>query len=395
MGIAKNHWLEVEERGWRDPCTYVCQHCVQDPFLRGLVRKNLTDTRCMYCQSKTRKSAPLAVLMHAVLQAVKRSFNDFVNAGCPTDREISIECLSSDDVLVSVLHSEGIEWPEKLVLDVARAFGNDGWVDAPDGEWMGSHLNERLLWSWDTFAFEVKHKSRFNFQTKKKATTYGDDLIDIGEILPFLGQLVRKQQMVITVPQSAVFHRVRLGCHPLSDPEELGPPPREKSPAGRMNPIGIPYFYLAFDEATALAETSRDISSSVTISDWVLTRDARVVDLTALPPIPSVFDCAKKSKAELSIFLSRFSDEISKPVIRDGSEHIDYIPTQVVSEYLAQVFKSSNGLHLDGMIYPSAAISGGKNMVLFPARDRSFATRVSDRFDCVELKDAKVKPAGL
>lgn len=53
-------------------------------------------------------------------------------------------------------------------------------------------------------------------------------------------------------------------------------------------------------------------------------------------------------------FLWQFVNEISKPVAHDGSEHIEYVPTQVVSEYFAQAFQYAKGKRIDGLIYPSA-----------------------------------------
>jgi hypothetical protein len=59
-----------------------------------------------------------------------------------------------------------------------------------------------------------------------------------------------------------------------------------------------------------------------------------------------------------------------RPVIRDAQEHIDYVPSQVVSEFFAQVLRTEAGDRLDGVAYPSAVLPGGRNLVIFPAQDR-------------------------
>jgi|SRR5471030_15803 len=52
-------------------------------------------------------------------------------------------------------------------------------------------------------------------------------------------------------------------------------------------------------------------------------------------------------------------------------EHVDYAPSQVVSEYFALVFQSDgDGSKLDGIVYPSAVRPGGRNLVLFPTARR-------------------------
>ena len=62
-------------------------------------------------------------------------------------------------------------------------------------------------------------------------------------------------------------------------------------------------------------------------------------------------------------FLRSFHDEISKPV-DPNDEAIDYIPTQVFSEYLRYIQKTDSGKKYDGIIYKSS-LTTKKNIVLF------------------------------
>ena len=386
MGNAQRSGEEVEDRGWKDPMTSVCQHCIADSYLRRLVRRHLTEASCNYCQSKSRNAAPTSVVMDAVMRAVKYSYNDEASAGFPYDEEMTPDYMLSSDVLESVLDSQDLEWPEKLKNDVANAFLNTGWIDAPDGEWMGAHPHERLQWSWDGFARSVKYQSRFHFQTRKRQRSFGDNLIGVHDVLPFLGSLTRSHGMVCTVSESSILYRVRPGKHP-NEIAELGARSDGKGTAGRMNPAGISYLYLAFDEKTALAETRINPGHEATISQWVTSRDLAVIDLTISLSCPSIFEDEKR-EYETVQFLWRFVDEISKPVERDGSEHIEYVPTQVVSEYFAQAFRYAKGKHVDGLIYPSSVQPGGKNLVIFPALDVQLSSQPVDRFQCVKLKSS-------
>lgn len=389
MGID-DEYFEQEERGWRNPEKWVCQRCVgDDRYLQHLVRVNLspTSTVCSYCSSQRRKAAPLSILMEAVVRGVKYSYNDEANAGVPYDSELNIDYLSSEDVLRQVLDSQGLEWNDALVRDVANAFSNTGWVDAPDGEWMGTYHHERLHWSWTSFADAVKHRTRFHFQANNCAHRYGDDLVGVYEMLQFLGKLVRQQRMVCALPKTKVLHRVRPGVHPRTW-TELGAPPREKAKAGRMNPAGISYLYLAFDEKTALLETRVTHGQEVTVSQWLPVRELQVVDLSTCLRSPSVFS-EKRLEFETMQFISAFINEISKPVVHDGSEHIEYVPTQVVSEYFAQAFTLSTGRYVDGLVYPSAITGGGKNLVVFPRYGRDKSHRQSQSFATIELVEAR------
>lgn len=212
--------------------------------------------------------------------------------------------------------------------------------------------------------------------------------VDVHEMLPFLGLLVRRHRMVRTMSEPAIFYRVRPGKHP-NEAAELGPPPEGKARAGRMNPAGISYLYLAFDEKTALAETRTTPGEEATISQWATSRDLSVIDLTCSLSCPSIFE-DKRGGHELVQFLWRFVDEISKPISHDGYEHIEYLPTQVVSEYFSQAFQYAKGKHVDGLIYSSAAQPDGKNLVIFPARDAQLSSHVIGGFQCVELKSSSI-----
>lgn len=387
MGIDDEYFAQ-EERGWRDPGKWVCQHCVgNDTYLRRLVRTNLTGRACSYCAHPKRKAAPLSVLMEALLRGVKYSYNDEATAGCPYDKEFSIEFMSSEDVLRQVLYSQGLEWADRLVADVANALTNTGWVDAPDGDWMGSYGHERLHWSWNSFAHAVKHRSRFHFQISKRRRQYSDDLVGVHEMLPFLGQLVRRHRMVRKLSTSEVLHRVRPGFHPCTV-SALGPPPEESATAGRMNPAGIPYLYLAFDEKTALTETRVSQGQQVTVSQWSPIRELQVIDLSHCPSCPSVFS-EKRREYEMVQFLYAFRNEISKAVVHDGSEHIEYVPTQVISEYFSQAFTYSDRKQVDGLIYPSAVEPQGKNLVVFPRHEQAAGAQMEGPFAVMGLKGAR------
>src|SRR3546814_16538897 len=51
------------------------------------------------------------------------------------------------------------------------------------------------------------------------------------------------------------------------------------------------------------------------------------------------------------------------------------VPSQVVCEYLAQVFKPRGKAALGGLVFPSSVCEGGRNLVVFPSErglDQSF-----------------------
>jgi len=56
--------------------------------------------------------------------------------------------------------------------------------------------------------------------------------------------------------------------------------------------------------------------------------------------------------------------DITAQVAKDGREHIEYVPTQVVSEYIRHVLKAE-GKSIDGVVYQSSKDGGTEACVLF------------------------------
>ena len=179
-----------------------------------------------------------------------------------------------------------------------------------------------------------------------------------------------------------------------SNARELGAPPPASARAGRMNPAGISYFYTALKEETALKEVGATEGTKVVVSIWETNRPMLVVDFAKLPAMPSPFDKKNLRKREMILFLRGFLQDIAKRIEKDGKEHVEYVPTQVICEFISQVFKTQAGKHVDGILYSSSIDKGEQNLVLFPARGRR-----QERFDQVmflsatdrELKKMNIK----
>ena len=125
----------------------------------------------------------------------------------------------------------------------------------------------------------------------------------------------------------------------------------------------------------------------MTVSRWQPNRELRVLDLTYQPLCMSIFEGRDPAQDHV-IFLSHFLDDISKPLGKDDIPEIEYVPTQLVCEYLAQVY-APNEQPLDGLIYPSA-LTKGKNLVLFPERGQRSSKTSLHRFGMVKFQSAEV-----
>lgn len=74
----------------------------------------------------------------------------------------------------------------------------------------------------------------------------------------------------------------------------------------------------------------------------------------------SIFDPSFKERLARAAFLRSLGTRMVRPVMPDD-EAIDYLPTQAVADYLA----TTNEPRLDGIVFPSAQVKEGSNVVLF------------------------------
>ena len=145
--------------------------------------------------------------------------------------------------------------------------------------------------------------------------------------------------------------------------------------SNRMSPPGIVMFYVSDEAETALRETAKDVEEDAgqyAIGRFQTLREIKILDLGDIPSIPSIFapvpDSLEYDPRPPLIFLNYFAVELSKPIARDRSIHVEYIPTQVVTEYFRTEF-FHDGERIAGIRYQSARQSDHYSLVLFAAQE--------------------------
>lgn len=177
--------------------------------------------------------------------------------------------------------------------------------------------------------------------------------------------------LIRTVTEGSNFWRARMHkeSHSHDTAEELGPPPTCAAKySNRMSPAGIVMFYGALDPDTAVRESfgpARLEGYMATVAQWATLRELRVLDLSAEMRVPSLFDREHRHLRAAFIFLCSFVQDLNKPVVKDGREHIEYVPTRVATEYFRRRFRTEAGDPVQGILYRSAIREGGTCCVLF------------------------------
>ena len=264
---------------------------------------------------------------------------------------------------------------DTLLLTLCSGLGDETWCRR-DPFSLAEH--ERLRISWEEFCDLVKHDRRFFFGDHRRSDDERqfDDgqLYDPADLLTEMAEWCRDQNLARLLAAGTALYRARFqkSAETLTTARQLGPPPADKAiMSNRMSPPGIVMFYVSESPDTALRETAND-EGGFMVAEFRTRRDAVILDLGAAPPIPSLFETIPDSlpydPRVPTTFLRYFASDISRPIARDDRQRIEYIPTQIVTEYFRTHFQH-DGKALEGIRYMSARHPGHYSLVLFSTQE--------------------------
>ncbi len=242
----------------------------------------------------------------------------------------------------------------------------------------------RYLFQWDEFCESVQYKNRF-FNVKARL----DDLFSDA------GSFSEGQRCPIhTLPAGSKVYRARkLGPNLQvedikKDPQKiLGYPPKHIASEGRMNFKHIPVFYAAFALDVAVIEVQPYIDEKVVVGTFVLNREIKIFDFTVyddifddLYPNQKIF---KYGDTRYKI-IHHIQQEMSKP-ISSINKSLDYIPTQILTEYIKEHFQVEGIVYFSSLI-PHIEALEKRNIVIFGVEDSDLEPLLSINSKDVEYK---------
>jgi hypothetical protein len=368
MGLAKRMRDEQLEAGFvlDDPWREVCPSCIDDEALKLHVARCGAIESCDFCGGPGPAGMRLEDLFKYMSGCLAAEWDDPANGVGWDSREggwQGARVIDSDDLL----------W------DLGGPLGNDelraAFVGAFDGEWCqrnpyGLEPHERLIHGWQVFARYVKEEARYLFLRTGRAKDPDSEVVDPAEMLDELGTSIVHGGLIRQLPAGHRLCRAR-----QHDPGEilvtsaaLGSPPAGGPWANRMSPPGISMFYAAEDLDTAVAEIRPTRSPRcATVGSWTTARPLAYLDLVGVT-VPSIFDTDARHQRPWLRFLRLFADEVAKPVTPDAGP-VDYVPTQIVTEYVRHVLSGPAGESVRGIRYSSSLRPGGISWVLFVSDD--------------------------
>lgn len=365
-----------EPIGVQETFESLCLEHVIESELHRQVEGYVTLGRCDFCGRMSRGEpsvVPLDAIAQRVFDAAATRFRSFEEAS----------------------YFEGEAW--ETPLETVEVVNNiaDGAIDAAVAaevlnhiaeaiatpkQWFEDDTRDQFTYSWEQFAGTVRHEARFVFIANARPGGENEPPARLARFLEgLLGYADRRTHMLHTLPPLTKLYRGRMTDDAAklraevekSPAEKLGAAPPDRAAAGRMSGEGVPLFYGADNVHTAVAEIAlHSPYDHAVIGEFVTHRPITILDFTRNPKVPSIFDLDHQDRRMFAEFVDDFVSAITRPVILDGRERVDYLPTQVVTEYLRWVPSK----RIDGIAFPSRADSRGKNVVLFTGQDEDVVT---------------------
>lgn len=367
MGGVKQHQLHYESLGLKPPIeTFVCPNHIEDYAIKKHIVLSGKKGCCSYCKSEKAKVVAFESLMEFIASGIFCFYDKAGDSMSYASEEGGYHGASTFDSQELISDEIGLMIDNyELQKDVENAF--DDSITWCEKDPYGDREHDILYYDWSKFKDIVKHKIRYYFNNSGEAS----------EILNDLGRKVDSLNLFKTISVGCKLFRCRqheVGEKISFNSQIAAPPLKYAIHSNRMSPAGISMFYCAFDRATALKETidiSDLIKSKTTTAQFKNKEELYVLDFTKLPKVPSFFDQENRKNYSSIVFLKSFVSDLSKEIKRDGKEHIEYIPTQIVTEYFKYAFEELTGIVIDGIIYPSSKNMGRSACVLFMNHEES------------------------
>jgi hypothetical protein len=382
MGQAKKEWLEQENKGYYDSVNRsVCSCHFEDHYIKTFIEENSSEGKCHYC-SKNGNVIDLPTLREFISEKIRKYYGDIEDQALPSanswldkDDEANFPYHDScgllmpnerDDYDIDELF-EKIELNidnKKLYNDIRNYFDDTKRYCLVDA--LYDTKEEELSYKWEQFCKKVKSSRRYTFFKMPEFTTKQHSDNGLDNILSELENAVINANLISTLkPNVASLCRCRVHKKNelINTIDNLASPPDNCASQNRMSPAGISMFYGAFYPKTAVTEvanTFNDENDVITIGDFNIIKPIKVVNFTGLFHLSIFCDY----DYNVMSFLKAFIFEIAKPITKKYKD-IEYIPTQIITEYFRYVFKTKEQENINGLIYRSAANKGGVCCVLF------------------------------
>ncbi|MDX8046635.1 RES family NAD+ phosphorylase [Gracilibacillus sp. S3-1-1] len=335
-----------------------CVNCFVDSEIKGIIESLNNKGKCDICNSNN-----VFIYNTNINNNLVDSFNELLSiytpkTSLPSDFPIEKLSLLKDElynnwnifsksieneniyhIIVEICSEKYQESPELFYEPI-------GILDANDTQYLEK---ESILKNnkWEDFVTEIKTKNRFH--------THYINTDALKKLLRYIERPFKK---------GSKFYRARISNKNEFSSKDMYAPPPEKATAGRVNPLGINYLYLATNQITSIHEIRAGAYDYLTIGEFELIEDIRIVDFTLIEKISPFYPTIDAQLLAINKkHLQKISNEMAKPV-RKSDGPLDYLPTQYIADFIKSIEDNDNQAY-HGIKYKSTLYKKGENIALF------------------------------
>lgn len=339
---------------------FVCESCIEEVELQKVVRDHAVPGECDYCKSSSEKPFVCDIdhVLQRILFAVRQEYTDVANKLPVNAADLGVPGVVSDTYDLFEQMKLYIE-NDSLREDIEREFGDQHLVSR---DVLGPTTDEFFTSAWQRFTFAVQHQRRYTFWTlldrQRQPNSFGE--VAVGEMLGVIAQYIERVAPFVELPIGSELWRVQAFERTTSstDPKRYTSPPiEEANQPNRMSPAGISMFYAAEEFRTSALECADPKTVGTQEFTGALFRTKiplRLLDLNQFSKPASRFSALTAEQRTAVDFLTEFAFELSRPIKRDKRQHIQYVPTQVFTEFVRFELKTEEGDEIQGIKYSSS-----------------------------------------
>jgi len=345
-----------------------CSECFSSNYLKDIINRNNKKGNCDFCKS-TNVSVYNPEELSLIFQNILDLFSD--NLDSKETLETQFEINFQNKIFSERMGKNMITLLKRIIKDdydsYQSLFENNVALNCSNQPEFYEMIKPLQI-SWEKFADEIKTTNRFHIQNTLN--------------LDKLKELLNRYKKPIN--KGKKFYRARISNKDGYDKSEMLNPPSDKAKAGRANPLGISYLYLADQIKTTLYEARTSLFDYVTVGEFRAKEDLKVINLRGDTYDPILL--AEQEELEDFLihlpFITTLENNLSKPKRRSDNE-LDYLPTQYLSEFIKSI-------GFDGVEFQSSLFQDGYNLAIFtPEKFECINVEVFE-IESIDLKEKKV-----
>ncbi len=350
---------------------FVCERCVEGSSYKDFIRNHAVSISCSFCNytDKMQVAALGEDFVAHVLEQIEGEFTDSLDDYLDDEGEPVCETYETCDLLEDV----GLRVSDDSLLQFI--------VDRlPEGDWRrrdpyAPTEDDVNSTGWFAFKTAVEKGGPDAYRTcwNPERSEYDEGYIQVQNVPLMLLHKVR--ECVGQIPANTHIWRVQVldeNDPPVTPNRFASPEPHQATQPNRMSPAGVSMFYGSADSNTAKVETVGNrslLGKKVYGVEFETVKEIHVLDLTLVYSEAHHLFYKTKTFPVKAEFLQEFARDLSKPIQRDLTGHIEYVPTQVFTQLIRDEMKTLDGHQIDGIKYTSSK-SGKPCYVLFIDHDQ-------------------------